>query len=238
MQVTPPVWWPSQCVQYITAVASSKVSFTHCFSFIAFPTFVTILCCFHTRISRTSYTKLCNEINVQSYRKCFDPHIISFCPPFSSQKCFVNIHEEAKWSQGPEMSPTLAGVCTLPERCWVKLLKLKPTPCSASLLWPQTTPPTPAGISKGPAEIIWSSSKLWCRWPSGRTENRITAKSRTSAVMLCVVIQIYHNLVQCTQDPNKLIIFKLGSLQVCHIFESGISLWDKTIFSAMMQKPF
>lgn len=233
-----PVWWPSLCVQYTTAVASSKVSFTHCFSLISFPTFVTILCCFYTWISRTSYTKLCNEINVQYYRKYFDLHIISFCPLFSSQKCFINIHEEAKRSQGPEVSPTLTRVRTSPERCWVKLLKLKPTPCSASLLWPQTTPPTPTGISKVPAEIIWSSSKLWCRWSSGRTENRRIAKSRTSAVMLCVVIQINHNLIQWTQDPNKLIIFKQGSLQVCHIFEPGISLWDKTIFSAMMQKPF
>lgn len=131
-----------------------------------------------------------------------------------------------------------SGVCTLPDRSWVKLPKLEPTPRSASLLWPQTTPLTPPGINKGPEDVIWSSSKLWCRWPCGRIVNRRIAKSRTSAVIFRVVIHIDHNLLQWTQDPNKLIIFKLGSLQVCHIFEPGISLWGKTIFSAMMQKPF
>lgn len=164
--------------------------------------------------------------------------MIYFCPPFASQKCCINIREEAKGSQGPEVSPTPSGVCTLPERFWVKLLKLKPIPCSGSLLWPQTTPLTQTGVNKVPAEIIWSSSKLWCRWPLDRTENRRIKKSRTSAVKFCVVIQINYSLLQWTQDPNKLIISKLGSLQVCHIFEPGISLWDKTIFGAMMQKPF
>lgn len=105
--------------------------------------FGTILCCFYTWISTTSHTKLCKEINVQYYKEYF---VWSAYYLFLSSLFLSEMLYEQAWRPWGESHT--AGVCTLLERCWIKLLKPKPTPCSANLLWPQTTPLTHAGITK------------------------------------------------------------------------------------------